>query len=166
MTQWERGQLSFYQSQRAASGPCESDRRCNAIFTCFCNCYMFIFPILRECTLVKCHCGIFTELASSAIGQRAKRVLGHRAKLGQCAKFGQRAKSRDASGRKAIKIKKLRNHFKLNSIKAKLKQTTTVAIYRSVIHTRIKAAKNTRYKNPQFVAQHNNNNNTTFIQTR
>ena len=46
--------------------------------------------MLRECTLVKCHFGIFIELASSTIGQRAKRVLGHRAKLGQCAKFGQR----------------------------------------------------------------------------
>ena len=53
--------------------------------------------------------------------QRAKRVLGHLAKLGQ------RAKSRQRSGHKAIR-KKLRNLFKLNSIKAnlKLKQTTTV----------------------------------------
>ena len=38
----------------------------------------------------------------------------------------------DASGHKAITIKKLRNHFKLNSIKAKLKQTTTVAIHQLV----------------------------------
>ena len=60
----------------------------------------------------------------------------------------------DANGHKAIKIKKLRNHFKLNSIRAKLKQRTTVAIYRPATHTRVKAAKNTRYKNPQFVAQH------------
>ena len=66
------------------------------IFTCFCKFYLFLFPILRECTLVKCHCGIFIELASSTIGQRAKRVLGHRAKLTRPvgAKFGQRAKSR------------------------------------------------------------------------
>ena len=60
----------------------------------------------------------------------------------------------DASGHKAIKIKKLRNHFKLNSIKAKLKQTTTVAIFRPATHTRVKAAKNKRNKNPQLVAQH------------
>ena len=59
-----------------------------------------------------------------------------------------------ANGHKAIKIKKLRNHFKLNSIRVKLKQKTTVAIYRPATHTRVKAAKNTRYKNPQFVAQH------------
>ena len=44
---------------------------------------------------------------------------------------------------KAIKIKKLRNLFKLHSIKAKLKQTTTVANYRPANHTRVKAAKNT-----------------------
>ena len=38
----------------------------------------------------------------------------------------------------------------------KLKQTTTVSqtISRPATHTRVKAAKNTRYKNPQFVAQH------------
>ena len=60
----------------------------------------------------------------------------------------------DANGHKANKIKKLRNHLKLNSIRAKLKQRTTVAIYRPTTHTRVKAAKNTRYKNPQFVAQH------------
>ena len=57
----------------------------------------------------------------------------------------------DASGLKTIKIKKLRNHFKLNSIKAKLKQKKTVAIYRPATHMRVKAAKNTRYK---IVAQH------------
>ena len=56
----------------------------------------------------------------------------------------------DANGHKAIKIKKLRNDFKLNSIRAKLKQRTTVAIYRPVTHTRVKVAKNTRHKNPQF----------------
>ena len=44
----------------------------------------------------------------------------------------------DASGHKAIKIKKLRNLFKLNSMKAKLKQTTTVANYRPATHTREK----------------------------
>ena len=44
----------------------------------------------------------------------------------------------DASRHKAIKKKKLRNRFKLNSIKAKLKQTTTVAIYQPVTHTREK----------------------------
>ena len=70
------------------------DHGCNVTFTCFCKFYLFLFPILCECTLVKCHCGIFIELASSTIGQRAKRVLGHRAKLGQCAKFGQSVKSR------------------------------------------------------------------------
>ena len=60
----------------------------------------------------------------------------------------------DANRHKAIKIKKLRNHFKLNSIRTKLKQRTTVAIYWLATHTRAKAVKNTRYKNPQFVAQH------------
>ena len=37
--------------------------------------------------------------------------------------------------------KKLRNLFKLNSVKAKLKQTTTIAKYRPANHTRVKAAK-------------------------
>ena len=60
----------------------------------------------------------------------------------------------DASGHKAFKIKKLRNHFKLNSVKVKLKQTTTVAIYQPATHTRVNAANNTRYENPQLVAQH------------
>ena len=60
----------------------------------------------------------------------------------------------DASGHKAIKIMKLRNHFKLNSIKAKLKQTTTAAIYWPATHMRVKAAKNMRYENPQLVVQH------------
>ena len=60
----------------------------------------------------------------------------------------------DANGHKAIKIKKLTNHFELNSIRAKLKQKTTVAIHRPATHTRVKAAKNTRYKTPQFVPQH------------
>ena len=55
----------------------------------------------------------------------------------------------DANGHKAIKIKKLRN-----SIRAKLKQRTAVASYRPATNTRVKAAKNTRYKNPQFLAQH------------
>ena len=71
--------------------------------------------------------GKLIELASSTIGQRAKRVLGHRAKLGQ------RAKSRQRSGYKAIK--ETEKPLKLNSIKAKLKQTTTVANYRPETHT-------------------------------
>ena len=70
--------------------------------------------------------GKLIELASSTVGQRAKRVLSHRAKLAQC------AKSRQRSGHKAIK---LRNFFKLKSIKAKLKQTTTVANYGPETHT-------------------------------
>ena len=41
----------------------------------------------------------------------------------------------NASGYKASK--KLRNLFKLNSIKAKLKETTTVANYRPASHTRV-----------------------------
>ena len=41
--------------------------------------------------------GKLIELASSTVGQRAKRVLSHRAKLAQC------AKSRQRSGHKAIK---------------------------------------------------------------
>ena len=57
----------------------------------------------------------------------------------------------DASGHKAIKIMKLRNHFKLNSIKAKLKQKKTLAIYWPATDMRVKAAKNTRYK---IVTQH------------
>ena len=47
--------------------------------------------------------GIFIELAISTIGQRAKRVLGHPARLGQCAKLDQRAKSRQCSEHKVIK---------------------------------------------------------------
>ena len=43
----------------------------------------------------------------------------------------------DANGHKAIKVKKLRNNFKLNSIRAKLKQRTTVALYRPATHTRV-----------------------------
>ena len=61
------------------------------------------------------------------MGQRARRVLGHRAKLGQ------RAKSRQRSGHKAIK--ETEKPFKLNSIKAKLKRTTTVANYRLETYT-------------------------------
>ena len=44
--------------------------------------------------------GKLIELASSTIGQRAKTVLGHRAKLGQRATL---AKSRQRSENKAIK---------------------------------------------------------------
>ena len=132
-----------------ASSPRGSDRRCNAIFTCFCKCYLFLFPILCERTLVKCHCSVFIELASSKIGQRAKRVQNSTSVPNSASV----PNLDDASGHKAIKIKKLRNYFKLNSIKAKLQQTTAVAIYRPATHTRVKAAKNTRY-NPQFVAQH------------
>ena len=43
-------------------------------------------------------------------------------------------KSRQRSGHKAIKETE-KNFFKLNSIKAKLKQTTTVANYRPGTHT-------------------------------
>ena len=53
----------------------------------------------------------------------------------------------DANGHKAIKIKKLRNNFKLKSIRTKLKQRTTVAIYRPATNTRVKAAKNTKTLN-------------------
>ena len=101
------------------------------ILTCFCKFYLFLFPILSECTFVKCHCQqcqwYIYRARKLNHRQRAKRVLGHLVKLGQCVKFGQRAKSRQRSGHKAIR-KKLRNLFNLNSIKAnlKLKQTTTV----------------------------------------
>ena len=90
-TEKEVNCLATDQSKRAeivTSSLHGSDRLCNVIFTCFCKFYLFLFPILRECTLVKYHFGICIELASSTIGQRTKRVLGHRAKLGQCAKFG------------------------------------------------------------------------------
>ena len=137
-----------------ASSPRGSDRRYNVIFTCFCNCYLFLFPILRECNLVKCHGGIFIELASSTIGQGAKEYSATVQNSASVANSASVPNLDDASGHKAIIIKKLRNHFKLNPIKAKLKQTTTAAIYRSATHTRVKAAKNTRYKNPQLVAQH------------
>ena len=60
----------------------------------------------------------------------------------------------EASGHRAIKIKKLRILFTLNSVKAKLKQTTAVANYRTATHTIVKAAKTTRYKNAQLVAHH------------
>ena len=52
------------QSQRAeivTTSPHGFDRRCNVIFTCFSKFYLFLFPILRQCTLVKYHCGIFIE---------------------------------------------------------------------------------------------------------
>ena len=44
--------------------PAGSDRRSNVIFTCFCKFYLFVFPIIREGTLVMCHYGIFIELES------------------------------------------------------------------------------------------------------
>ena len=58
-----------------------------------------------------------------------------------------------ASGHKALKIKKLRNLFKLNSIKGKLKQRTTVANYRPATYTKVKAAQY-EIQNFQLVAQH------------
>ena len=63
----------------------------------------------------------------------------------------------NANGHKAVKIKKLRSPFKLNSIKAKLKQTTTVGLvanYWPATHMRIRVTKSARYKNPHLVAQH------------
>ena len=68
--------------------------------------------------------GKLIELASSTIGQRAKRVLPNSASVPNLD---------NAAGVK--QSKKLRNLFKLNSIKAKLKQTTTVANYRPETHT-------------------------------
>lgn len=53
----------------------------------------------------------------------------------QCAKS---ASVQNLDNAVVIKLsKKLRNLFKLNSIKAKLKQTTTVANYRLAIHARV-----------------------------
>ena len=51
----------------SCNGPIVARRDCgiNVVFTCSCDLYLFLFPILRECTLVKCHCGMFIELASS-----------------------------------------------------------------------------------------------------
>ena len=63
--------------------------------------------------------GKLIELASSTIGQRAKIVLPNSASVPNLD---------NAAGIK--QSKKLRNLFKLNSIKAKLKQMTTVANYR------------------------------------
>ena len=69
-------------------------------FTCFCKFYLFLFPALIKVSVLYLGAivsGKLIELASSTIGQRAKRVLGHRAKLGQ------HAKSRQCSWHKAIK---------------------------------------------------------------
>ena len=96
------------------SSPYGSDRQCNVIFTCFCKLYLFLFPIQHECSLVKCHCSIFIKLASATIGKRTKRVLRHRAKLGQRDKSTQPETT--PAGIK--QSKKLRNLFKLNWIKA------------------------------------------------
>ena len=80
----------------ATSSPHGSDRRCNAIFTCFCKFYLYFYfqfyvSVFYLRAIVS---GIFIELASSTIGQRVKRAPGHRAKLDQCPKFGQCGKSR------------------------------------------------------------------------
>ena len=74
---------------------------------------MFLFPILRECTLVKCHCGIFTELANSTTGKRAKRVLGHHANLASVPNLD------NASGHKAIKETETPLKTEFNQSKAK-----------------------------------------------
>ena len=54
----------------------------------------------------------------------------------------------DASGHKAIKIKNLRNILKLNSMKAKLKQTSTVANYRPATHTSEKCGQKYEIQKP------------------
>ena len=54
----------------------------------------------------------------------------------------------NASGHKAIKIKKLRNLFKLNSMKAKLKQITTVTNYRPATHKREKCGEKYEIQKP------------------
>ena len=68
--------------------------------------------------------GKLIELASSTIGQRAERVLPNSASVPNLD---------NAAGIK--QSEKLRNLFKLNLIKAKLEQTTTVANYRPETHT-------------------------------
>ena len=102
---------------------------------------MFLFPILRECTLVKCHCDIFIELVSSTIGQQAKRVLRHRAKLDQC-----------ASGHKSIIVAKKSLITEFNQSKAKTNDNCSKLSASDPYEKR--RAKNTRYKNPQLVAHH------------
>ena len=96
--------------------------------------------ILRECTLVKCHCGIFIDLPSSTIGQRGKRVLGHGAKLGQCAKFGERAKSRQRSGHKAIKETEKPFKTEFNQSKAETNDNCGKLSARDLHHTRVNSA--------------------------
>ena len=68
--------------------------------------------------------GNLIELASSTIGQQVKRVLPNSASVPNLD---------NAAGIR--ESKKLRNLFKLNSTKAKLKQKTTVANYRPETHT-------------------------------
>ena len=121
---------SIVDAEIVASNLRGSDHSCNVIFTCFCKFYLFIFPILRDCTLVKCHCGIFIKLACKLNNQATVQNLASEPNLASVPNL------KDVSGHKAIKIKKLRNLFKLNVMKAKLKQTTTVANYRPTTHTR------------------------------
>ena len=83
---------------------------------------MFLFPVPIKVSVIVS--GKLIELASSTIGQRAKRVLPNSESVPNLD---------NAAGIK--QSKKLRNLLKLNSIKAKLKQTTTVANYRPETHT-------------------------------
>ena len=75
--------------------------------------------------------GKLIELASSTIGQRAKRVLGHRAKLGQ------RAKSRQRSGYKAIKETEKPFKTEFNQSKAKTNDNCSKLSPRDPHHTRV-----------------------------
>ena len=117
----------------------------SAIFICFY--FQFYVSVLQLSAIV-------VDLSSQQAQQSASEPKEYSATVQNSASV---LNLDDANGHKAIKIKKLRNHFKLNSIRAKLKQRTTVAIYQPATHTRVKAAKNTRSKNPQFVAQHEKN---------
>ena len=126
MTQWKRGQLSFYQSQRAeivASSPrgsdCDATQFLPAFVSAICFYFQFYVSVLQLSAIV-------VYLSSQQAQQSASEPKEYSATVQNSASVPNSASVRnldDASGHKAIKIKKLRNHFKLNSIKTKLKQT-------------------------------------------
>ena len=70
---------------------------------------LFLFPILSECTLVKCHCQWCIYRASKLNNRPGTEPKEYSATVPNLEKAG------------INQLKKLRNVFKLNSIKAKLK---------------------------------------------
>ena len=95
---------------------------------------MFLFPVLIKVSVLQLSAivsGKLIELASSTVGQRAKRESKESSTT--VPNSSSVPNLDNAAGIK--QSNKLRNLFKLKSIKAKLKQTTTVANYRPETHT-------------------------------